>query len=278
MTSRRSSGPIRTWIGGACLASALAWSTPARADDAPLGVAGAFAFIGAVAAAATPYLVFSNWKDPGFATLGIGLGAGRHLDAFGLAGDFGGYMRKRGFFGWMGRARFDIAGKELSKNGYIALRIDSVALFLLAGDPSGPLSIEGLAGLTAWPRLETTATGDVHAFVGVGPSLGLRMRTTVKRPRIYGEVEAGYAPLFGRPPTGKLHHLELGPAIGFTPWRNASGVFSFEMRSRFEVGLGGADVGRTAGVVLLGGVRLRVEQNKQRDVRPAQPTPRAVGN
>lgn len=59
--------------------------------------------------------------------------------------------------------------------------------------------------------------------------------------------------------TGRLHNLDVEPSIDFSPWPRPSGAFALEMRARFELGLGGADFARTAGVVVLGGVRFRFD-------------------
>jgi hypothetical protein len=83
-------------------------------------------------------------------------------------------------------------------------------------------------------------------------------------PHVYGELEAEYTPLFLSPPTGRLHHVDVGPALGFSPWPTDAEMFSLELRARFEVGLGGGDEpeddGYSTGLVLFAGVRVQLDR------------------
>lgn len=220
-----------------------------------MGVIYAFALVGAWAGAYSPYWIASDRSAPGFNTIGMSLGAARHLDAGTMGTDSSGYFHRDGDFGWMGRAHIDIAGKN---GDYAAMRVDSAALLRLAGAAGGPILVEALPGVTVWPRVETNADG-TRAYAGAGPFLGMRLRTQSASPSIYSELEVDYAPLFGSTPSGYHHHLELAPTLGFTPWAGASGVVAFEVRARFEAALDSPNVQQTAGLSLVGGVRVRLD-------------------
>ncbi|MFO0762127.1 MAG: hypothetical protein U0359_37155 [Byssovorax sp.] len=250
---------VRRLSAAACLLACSLPAAPARAaDNGPFGVVIAFGDIAALLAAAAPYWIFFDSKDPGRASMSFELGAGRRLDAFALGMDAGGMFRRGGRLGWMGRTRVDIDGDPL-KDGSMALRADALGIIQIAGDPGGRASLEGLGGLTVWPRFEAFDTRKTHAYAGLGPLVALRFRSTAPRPRITGEVELGYAALFGEPPSGRIHHLELGPALSYAPWRDAPLPVAFEARARFEVGLGGEEHGLYPGLSILGGVRLGLD-------------------
>lgn len=259
MSTRRASQlALALTLGASAL---LAPETARASEDGAMGFPLAFGQILAMVGAASPYLALNDWKNPGYSGLTYELGAGRHLDAFTSFIEMGGQVRRGSPFGFVGRTQLDIAGKDPFRNGYLAMRVDSIGSLELAGDLAGPLSLEALGGLTAWPRLTISDAG-TRAFCGVGPLIGLRFRATAARPQIQGEVELAYSALFGAPPTGKLHHLELGPALGYAPWPHADVIPTFELRARFEVGLDRDGIGPSPGVSILGGVRLRFDRPK----------------
>ena len=262
---RRPSARLRAAVAGACLAALVACSAPARAEGEgpfPLVLLGMLA--GGVGLTSLPYIVLADRKDPGEPTVSLGMGAGGHHDAFVLHGSYGGFMHEGGVFGWMGRVREDLAGADPINHGSMAWRFDMTALFNVVDDWSRRVALDALAGLTVWPWVVTIAGGHSTPYIGVGPTVGLRVRAATRRPWIAGELEVDYAALFGEAPTRKVHNVELGPALAFAPWPSPSGVCVLELRARFEIGLGGEDAWRTAGASVIGGLRFRVDRFPKR--------------
>lgn len=199
-----------------------------------------------------PYLARLS-KTPGYATLGLDLGAGKRFGAGATSWDFSGYPDRNSRLGFMSRSHFDWRPRSPLKLEY---RCDAFALLSMAGDPGGPWHIEGIGGLTVAPRFESIV------YAAVGPTAGVRLRSSTKRPAVSTEVELLYTPLFGKPASGRRDHTSVTTAISYSPWlsekreTDEGEALAFELRGRFEWAWGvGPEVGRPD-VSLLGGVRL----------------------
>lgn len=186
-----------------------------------------------------PYLAMvSSKQEPGYTTLGMGMGAGQRVTAFAVGMDVGGYPRGDSRFGFMGRSYADAFGKS----GLMGFRFDALALVAAVGDTRGPLVLEGIGGLTVAPHWLWSPGVDSTPYVGVGPAAGVRIRAAAARPRFDAGLELLYTPLFGRPLSERLHHASATSALGFSPGGGAWDVLTFELRGRVEWAWGGAGV------------------------------------
>ncbi|APR74683.1 Hypothetical protein A7982_00029 [Minicystis rosea] len=167
--------------------------------------------------------------------------------------DAGGYPRQSLPVGFIGRSHLDSG----SRAGLATIRLDTLALLAIAGNVRGPLVLEGIGGLTFVPRWMSNAYKTVDRFAAVGPSTGLRVRAIAPRPWIGTELELLYTPLFGRPVSGRLHHVGATSALTFSPLAEKWRPVSFELRGHLEWAWSSDVVGGRPDASLLAGVRIR---------------------
>lgn len=87
------------------------------------------AFLGTVPGI-VPFVALLGRETPGYATLGMDLGAGPRATSFAMDLDMGSYPRRSLPVGFIGRSHLDGGGKA----GVATIRIDTLALVALAGN------------------------------------------------------------------------------------------------------------------------------------------------